>query len=84
MAEQLVESMVSKWNPRKYRDTYHEDLLKLIDKKIKSGQTKVIEAVSKPAEAKRPGQVIDIMYLLQRSVVQAKNKNPPQRGRKAG
>ena len=84
MAEQLVESMVSKWEPAKYRDTYHEDLLKLIDKKIKSGKTKVIEPVSKPTEVKRPGQVIDIMHLLQRSVEQAKTKNAPQRRRKAG
>ena len=84
MAEQLVESMVSKWEPAKYRDTYHEDLLKLIDKKIKSGKTKVIEPVSKPTEVKRPGQVIDIMHLRQRSVEQAKTKNAPQRRRKAG
>jgi DNA end-binding protein Ku len=84
MAEQLVESMVSKWDPTKYRDTYHEDLLKLIEKKIKSGQTKVVEPAGKPTEVKRPGQVIDIMHLLQRSVEQAKNKNGPQRGRKAG
>jgi DNA end-binding protein Ku len=76
--------MVSKWDPAKYRDTYHEDLLKLIDKKIKSGQTKVVEPAGKAAEVRQPGQVIDIMHLLQRSVEQAKNKSAPQRGRKAG
>ena len=47
MAEQLVETMAGKWNPKKYRDEYHQDLLQMIDKKIKSGQTKTIE----PAEA---------------------------------
>jgi DNA end-binding protein Ku len=83
MAEQLVESMVSKWDPAKYRDTYHADLVKLIDKKIKSGRTKIIEPVRKPTEVKRSGQVIDIMHLLQRSVAQAKTKNTPQRRRKA-
>jgi DNA end-binding protein Ku len=30
MAEQLVETMAGKWDPKKYRDEYHQDLLQLI------------------------------------------------------
>jgi DNA end-binding protein Ku len=83
MAEQLVETMAGKWNPKKYRDEYHQDLLRLIDKKIKSGQTKAIgpaEAVPRP---KPQGKVIDIMHLLRQSMEQAHKKNEPARRRKA-
>jgi len=78
----LVEAMVGQWDPEKYRDEYREDLLKLIDKKIQSGQTKAVASAEKGPAPKRQGKVIDIMHLLQRSVEQAK-KAEPQRRRKA-
>ena len=83
MAEQLVESMVGKWNPKKYRDEYHQDLLKMIDKKIKSGQTKAIEPAETAPRPKQQGKIIDIMHLLRQSVEQGHKKNEPSRRRKA-
>jgi DNA end-binding protein Ku len=83
MAEQLVETMAGKWNPKKYRDEYRQDLLQMIDKKIKSGQTKVTEP-TKPARSPKQGQVVDIMHLLRRSMEQAQKRNEPPRSRKAG
>jgi DNA end-binding protein Ku len=83
MAEQLVESMVGKWNPKKYRDEYHQDLLQLIDKKIKSGQTKAIEPAEAAPRPKQQGKIIDIMHLLRQSVEQGHKKNEPSRRRKA-
>jgi DNA end-binding protein Ku len=83
MAEQLVEAMTGEWNPQKYRDEYREDLIELIDKKVKTGRTKVVRAAEKrPARAE--GKVIDIMHLLKRSVEQAGKKEEPSRRRKAG
>lgn len=84
MAEQLVESMAGKWHPQKYRDEYRDDLLKLIQRKIKSGQTKTIEPAAKPARAPRGEKVVDIMHLLRRSMDQARKKTEPQTRRKAG
>jgi DNA end-binding protein Ku len=83
MAEQLVEAMVGKWDPKKYRDEYHEDILRMIDKKIKSGQTKVIEPAEQAPAPRRQGKVVDIMHLLRRSMEQAGKKNEPARRRKA-
>ena len=83
MAEQLVESMAGKWNPKKYRDEYHQDLLQLIDKKIKSGQTKAIEPAEAAPRPKQQGKIIDIMHLLRQSVEQGHKKNEPSRRRKA-
>jgi DNA end-binding protein Ku len=85
MAERLVEAMVSEWNPQKYRDDYHEDLLKLIDKKVKSGHTKALPAAQRPPRPQAKGKVVDIMHLLRESVNKAgKSAEEKARRRKAG
>ena len=84
MAEQLIDSMAGKWQPDKYRDDYREDLLALVEKKIKTGKTKEVAPADAAARAKRPGKVIDIMHLLQQSVQRAHAKDGSQRARKAG
>lgn len=69
MARRLVEGMSDKWKPEEFRDTYHEDLMALIEKRVQAGQT---EAITEPAghEEEQPakGDVIDLMALLKRSV----------------
>ena len=89
MARRLVEGMSAPWKPEEHRDTYHEDLMALIEKRVEAGQT---EAVTEPSkdEGKRPakGEVIDLMALLKRSV-EAKGKGrgaqaAKARGRKPG
>jgi DNA end-binding protein Ku len=82
MAERLVDTMAEKWRPEKYRDDYSDQLLRLIERKAKSGKTKTVEPAS-PPHAARPGKVIDIMHLLKRSVEEAERGDEP-RGRKAG
>jgi DNA end-binding protein Ku len=84
MAEQLVENMVGDWSPGKYRDEYYEDLLKLIDKKVKAGKTKVVEPAREAPRPKREGKVIDIMDLLRQSVKKKQGKEGTTRQRKAG
>jgi DNA end-binding protein Ku len=82
MAEQLIESMAGEWDPTDYRDEYHDDLLKLIEQKVKSGKTKTVAPAAAPAP-RREGKVIDIMHLLRQSVKQAQGKEAPARSRKA-
>jgi DNA end-binding protein Ku len=83
MAEQLVESMMGEWQPDKYRDEYYDDLRKLIEKKVKAGQTKVVESAAEAPRPKREGKVIDMMHLLRQSVKQAQSKEGTTRQRKA-
>ncbi len=75
MAAQLVTAMVADWDPAQYKDTYREDILRMIDEKVKSGQTRVLTQEA-PAEGEQPagGQVVDIMALLKRSVEQQKEQ----------
>lgn len=83
MAEQLIATMTGEWDPGKYKDEYHEDLLKLIEQKIKAGKTRVVETAAPAAKPKRPGKVIDIMHLLRESVKEAQGKESKPRQRKA-
>jgi DNA end-binding protein Ku len=70
LARQLVATIESDWDPSAYRDTYHDDLLALIERKAEG---EVIAAP--PAEvAEQGGQVVDIMELLKRSVEQAREQ----------
>ena len=75
MAKKLVEEMTDQWKPERYRDTYHDDLMKLINKRIKAGKTEVITEAGDGGEEKPArGEVIDLMALLKRSV-QAKGQS---------
>ena len=49
MAKKLVEEMTEPWKPEQYHDTYHDDLLKLIDKRIKAGENR--ESLLRPFQA---------------------------------
>ena len=70
MAAKLVEDMSGDWKPLRYKDTYHEDLMGLIRKRIKAGRTEVVvmsrdeEPIARPSK----GKVLDLMALLKKSV----------------
>jgi DNA end-binding protein Ku len=70
MAVKLVEEMTGDWHPEDYRDTYHEDLLKLIDKRIKAGETEIVSTTEVQDSDEEPsrGNVLDLMALLKQSV----------------
>jgi DNA end-binding protein Ku len=79
MALSLVEGMSDEWDPAAYHDTYREDVLKIVDKKVKAGQTKTITAPSGEEPAPKPSNVVDLVALLKQSLGGAK----PARGRKS-
>ena len=68
MALRLIDDMADDWKPERYHDTYHEDLMKRIEEKIKAGQT---EEITEPEKEERPAkgaEVVDLMALLRKSV----------------
>jgi DNA end-binding protein Ku len=74
MAEDLIKSMSAQWKPEKYRDTYHDDLLKLIKLKIKQGKSHVISQPEEtPVEHIEPTKVVDLLPLLRQSLAQSGN-----------
>jgi len=80
MAVKLVKGMAEKWDPKKFKDTYAEDIMALIEKKVSSGQTAVVDE-SEPAPAKRGGQVVDLMPLLKKSL--EKSGRPAARAKRS-
>ena len=69
MAEALVKSMSSKWDPEKYHDDYRKALMEVIEEKVESGGKEIEE---KPKEKKPSTKVIDLVAVLQESLAQAK------------
>ncbi len=78
MAKELVEGMTSKWKPEKYKDTYKDDLLKMIKAKVKGGKSIESETPDKP-ESTGDRQVIDLMPLLKKSLKQTKKTTTTKR-----
>jgi DNA end-binding protein Ku len=79
MAEQLVGDMSGKWNPDDFKDEFKHAVMKIVDKKVKAGDT---ETVIQPEE-EAPGesaQVIDLTELLARSLKSGKSVKAPSRG----
>src|SRR5438876_9712660 len=79
MALRLIEDMADEWKPEKYHDTYHEDLLKRIEEKVKAGQTEEITEPEKEEKAAKGADVIDLMSLLKKSVEGKKTTAKPKR-----
>jgi DNA end-binding protein Ku len=70
MAEQLVEMMTDEFNPEKYKDSYREALLEVIDKKAKGVKPKAHTKRQKEAVT----NVVDIMSRLKASLEKSPTK----------
>lgn len=68
MGAQLVADMSTDWNPKFYNDTFKEQILQLVHKKVKAGQ---IETVAEIEPMETPGHtatIYDLTELLQESL----------------
>lgn len=72
MALQLVKEMSEPFAPKKYKDTYRDDLMARVKKKVKAGDTEVVEEPEEAAEPKRSAEVIDMVALLKKSLGKGK------------
>lgn len=69
MAEQLVTTLADEFQPEKYADTYRENLMRIINAKLKGKKIEVEEPVEPEAT-----NVVDLMARLQESLAQGKKK----------
>jgi DNA end-binding protein Ku len=72
LAQQLVESLASPFEPKKYHDAYQARLKELIEAKQQGKE-------AQPTEAKRLAPVIDLMEALQQSLKNRPEKKAPAR-----
>jgi DNA end-binding protein Ku len=75
MARQLMHSMAMDWEPTSYRDTYRDDLMKLVRAREKKGTSAKTPAVVDSAA--KPTRVLDLVAALQQSL------SAPRRGKAA-
>lgn len=70
MALSLVEGMSETWQPEQYHDVYRDDVLALIEAKVKAHQTKTITLPAKGDQAEPVGgaKILDLMALLKQSI----------------
>jgi DNA end-binding protein Ku len=64
MALQLIDNLVAKWDPEKYSDEYKENLLRVINAKVKGKKPKLIDEDTSPKQA----EVVDLMARLRASL----------------
>ena len=77
-AKRLVDDMTEEWDPSQYKNTYHDDLMKRIEEKVKAGQATEITKPSKEGTHKS-AQVIDLAELLKQSLGGGTAKKPVKR-----
>jgi DNA end-binding protein Ku len=68
MAEQLIDSLSTKFDPSSYRDEYREQLLELIERKAEGK-----EIVAPETEAPKATKAPDLMAALEQSIAAIKN-----------
>src|SRR5580700_4402109 len=77
VAHQLIEALADEWDPEKYKDSFQENLKKLIETKLEGG--KVVE-IDRP---KKLAPVVDLMAALKQSLAEMEGKKKPAATTKA-
>jgi DNA end-binding protein Ku len=79
MAEQLVIDMSGKWHPEEFRDSFKDEIMKLVHQKVETGD---VESVVQPEEAETmrdSAQILDLAELLQRSLKKSKSRGDQEK-----
>jgi DNA end-binding protein Ku len=78
MAQSLVESMSTPWEPEKYRDEYRNAVMEMIEEKAQHK-----EVAKKPAPVMRTTNVVDLVKVLQESLNRNQSLKPKRNGSKS-
>ena len=78
LATQIIEGLASEWDPRRYHDTYTEQMQELIEAKAKGKE------VTLEPEAEPPSNVIDLMEALKASVEEHRSRGRAKPTGKSG
>jgi DNA end-binding protein Ku len=82
LAEKLIDGMTLKWDSAKFHDEYRDVLMKLVEKKIESGQTEAIDV--EEVEGEPIPSTLNFMDVLKKSVAHAsKGRTKSARAAKA-
>jgi DNA end-binding protein Ku len=68
MARKLIDDMTGAWKPENYRDTFHDEIMQLVERKIGEGRTSEVEPVEAAPKPRRAADIVDLSELLRRSL----------------
>ncbi|APA84923.1 Ku protein [Paraburkholderia sprentiae WSM5005] len=74
MAKKLIDDMSETWDPTQYHDTFRDDIMALVERKIRAGKTEEITEVETPRESRKSADILDLSDLLRRSLGRGKGK----------
>jgi DNA end-binding protein Ku len=70
MAKQLVDDMTGKWQPEQFSDSFKDDIMALVEQKVKEGKVETVEQpeADEDSAGRSGAKIIDLTELLQRSL----------------
>jgi DNA end-binding protein Ku len=68
MARQLVDEMTTHWDPGQFHDTFTEEIMKLVHRKVEAGQTETVTEPEAEEKVGAPSNIVDLTELLQKSL----------------
>ncbi|MGF6294927.1 Ku protein [Paraburkholderia youngii] len=74
MAKKLIDDMSETWDPMQYHDTFRDDIMALVERKIQAGKTEEVTEVETPHESRKSADILDLSDLLKRSLGRGKSK----------
>lgn len=78
MAQQLIDSLSTKFDPMQYQDDYREQVVEMIERKAEGE-----EIVTQPAPGDSPAPVVDLMAALEASLAAAKKSRSAAKSEEA-
>ncbi|MEM5386082.1 Ku protein [Paraburkholderia phymatum] len=83
MAKKLIDDMSDAWDPSEYKDTFRDDILALVDKKVRAGKIEEVMDIETPRESRPSADILDLSDLLKRSLGRGKGKPAARAARNA-
>ena len=74
MAKKLIDDMSDSWEPSTYHDTFRDDIMALVERKVRAGKTEEITDVGTPRKSRQSAEILDLSDLLKRSLGRGKGK----------
>ena len=83
MAKQLVDDMTDKWDPARFTDSFKDEIMALVKRKVAEGKTETVlqPEVEKAAHSQSGARILDLTDLLQRSLRQTGASTNPTANR---
>jgi DNA end-binding protein Ku len=83
MGEQLVEDMSGPWNPADFTDSFKQQILALVEEKVKAGKTENVAPLEAEVGEEAGAKIYDLTEMLQRSLNQGASKKPATAAKRA-